>query len=325
VEGTTVDASTGGPDGDVAEPGADAISDGDLPTRMLVLGVARHDGTIPAADAFAVAEACHRSPEQVRSCLRRLVGEGLFVREGVGQRALYQPTEEGLRALGAFATRTVQAHVQDAARDHWDGRWRLVAFAIPEARRSARDALRDHLGRLGGAAIHNGLYVSAHPWDKDVLDAARRLDVADHVILAGTDDLAVGGESDPTVLAARLWPLADLDGRYRAFVERWSAVLDHLGALRRRGEELPDSALLPGALAMGLAYRECFDRDPLLPAELLPQPWPGREARDLLLSSRRLAQRVRADSGRVALFATFHDLVDSLPPGASRPATGGQS
>lgn len=324
MERTTVDDTTGDVAGDAAESGADAISDGDLPTRMLVLGVARHDGTIQAADAFAVAEACRRSPEQVRSCLRRLVGEGLFVREGVGQRALYQPTEEGLRALGAFARRTVQAHVQDAARDHWDGRWHLVAFAIPEARRSARDALRDHIGVLGGAAVHNGLYVSPHPWDKDVLDTARELGVADHLILAVTDDLSVGGESDPTVLAARLWPLAELADRYRAFVERWSAVLDHLGAMRHREEELPDSALLPGALAMGLAYRDCFDRDPLLPAELLPQPWPGREARDLLLNSRRLAKQVRADSGRVALFATFHDLVDSLPPGATRPDTGGQ-
>ena len=42
---------------------------------MLVLGLARKDGSILAADAFAVADACGRSPEQVRSCLRRLVAE----------------------------------------------------------------------------------------------------------------------------------------------------------------------------------------------------------------------------------------------------------
>jgi hypothetical protein len=61
-----------------------ALGDGGLTTRMVVLGAARHGGTIVAAEAFAVAETCGRSSEQMRSCLRRLVSEGLFAREGVG-------------------------------------------------------------------------------------------------------------------------------------------------------------------------------------------------------------------------------------------------
>jgi phenylacetic acid degradation operon negative regulatory protein len=306
----------------------DPISDGDLPTRMLVFGVARHDGTIPATDAFAVADACRRSPEQVRSCLRRLVGEGLFVREGVGQRAVYRPTDAGLRALSAMGDRAVRAHAQDAASDAWDGRWHLVAFAVPEARRTARDALRDHLGALGGAPVHNGLYVSPHAWHKDVAAIATDLGVADHVTLASTDELIVGGESDPPAIAAALWPLAGLAERYQAFIDRWSAVDARLAEMQRRHERLPDTAFLPGALAMALAYRGCLQADPLLPAELLPRPWPGREARDLLVRSRRLALRIRADGGRPALFATFHDLVDSLPAPAAAvpgPAAGGSS
>ncbi len=163
--------------------------------------------------------------------------------------------------------------------------------------------------------MHNGLYVSPHPWDKDVLATAERLEVVEHVTLAVTDELTVGGETEPVALAAQLWPLADLAGRYQAFLDRWSGVLERLGAMQRQHQQLPDSAFLPGALAMGLAYQACFEADPLLPAELLPQPWPGRAARDLLVSSRRLALRIRAEGGRPALFATFHDLVDSLPSG----------
>jgi phenylacetic acid degradation operon negative regulatory protein len=311
VKGTTGAAATGA--------GDDPISDEDLPTRLLVFGVARHDGTIPAADAFAVAEACRRSPEQVRSCLRRLVGEGLFLRDGVGQRAVYRPTDDGLRALSTMGSRAVRAHAQDTARDTWDGHWHLVAFAIPEARRTARDALRDHLGLLGGAPIHNGLYVSPHAWHKDVLAAAGDLGVVEHVTLAHSDELVVGGESDPVAVAARLWPLTDLAGRYRAFLDRWSAVPDRLATMQRQHEQLPDTAFLPGALAMALAYRSCFDADPLLPAELLPQPWPGRVARDLLARSHHLALQIRASRGRPALFATFHDLVDSLPDSGGNP------
>lgn len=304
------------------DPGAlaaEAISDNDLPTRMLVFGVARHDGTIAATDVFSVAEACNRSAEQARSCLRRLVGEGLFVRDGVGQRALYIPTDTGLRALATYASRALQAHVQDRAPAPWDGRWHLAAFAVPESRRAARDTLRDHLVSLGGAAVHNGLYVSPHPWDKDVSTTAGDLGIAEHVTLATADDLEVGGESDPRALAARLWPLAELADRYQAFLDRWSGVIDRLASLQREHRTLPDSAFLPGALAMGLAYRACIEADPLLPAELLPRPWPGRAARELLISSRRMALRIRSGSERPALFATFHEMVESLPSGESEP------
>jgi phenylacetic acid degradation operon negative regulatory protein len=287
---------------------------------MLVLGLARHDGSILAADAFPVADACGRSPEQLRSCLRRLVAEGLFTREGQGQRAVYRATEEGLAALGASTARARLAHTQDVAaagsghdsRHVWDRRWHLAAFAIPETRRGARDALRDHLGRLGGAAIHNGLYASPHPWEKDVSDEAERLGVSEHVTLAATDDLAVGGVSEPTALAARLWPIGRLAARYQSFVDRWEHVPADLAGMRRRHQTLPDSAFLPGALAMGVAYQACFDDDPLLPPELLPHPWPGGAARELLVRSRRLALEIRAEHNRPALFRSFDDLIDAL-------------
>jgi phenylacetic acid degradation operon negative regulatory protein len=280
---------------------------------MLVLGLARHDGTILASDAFPVADACGRSAEQVRSCLRRLVSEGLFTRDGVGQKATYRATDTGLAVLGAVSARARLAHTQDVRGRGWDGRWHLVAFAIPEARRGARDALRDQLGGLGGAAVHNGLYVSPHPWEKDVIAAAERVAATYHVTLASTDDLAVGGVTDPPAVAARLWPLDRLAGRYRSFVDRWSHVPADLDSMRRRQESLPDSAFLPGALAMGLAYQACFDDDPLLPPELLPQPWPGRAARDLLVASRRRALQIRAQHNRPALFRSFDDLIDALP------------
>jgi phenylacetic acid degradation operon negative regulatory protein len=289
-----------------------SIGGGDLPTRMLVLGLARHDGSILAADAFPVADACGRSPEQVRSCLRRLVAEGLFTRDGQGQRAVYRPTEEGLATLGVSTARARLAHTQDMAGRIWDRRWHLAAFAIPEARRTARDALREHLGRLGGAAIHNGLYASPHPWEKDVAGEGERLGVSEHVTLAATDDLAVGGVSEPTALAARLWPIERLAARYQSFVDRWGHVPADLASMRRRHQTLPDSAFLPGALAMGLAYQACFDNDPLLPPELLPDPWPGGAARDLLVRSRRLALEIRAEHNRPALFRSFDDLIDAL-------------
>jgi phenylacetic acid degradation operon negative regulatory protein len=301
---TAADASPPVPVGPV-------VDDADLPTRMLVLGVARRDGAIVAAELFPVAEACVRSPEQVRSCLRRLVAEGLFRREGVGQAAVYRPTAAGLAVLGAAAERTRRALAQDRSGAGWDGRWHLVAFAVPEARRAARDELRGRLGALGGAAVHNGLYVSPHPWEKDVTAAADGLGVAEHVTLAASDVLSVGGVDDPAALARRLWPIDRLAARYDEFLARWGGLPDQLDAMAARREALPDWAFLPGALAMGLAFSACFEADPLLPPELLPRPWPGAAARELLVRSRVRAMGLRGADDRRALFQAFDDLVEA--------------
>lgn len=285
-----------------------------IPTRVLVLGMAHHDGTILAEELQPVADACGLTGDQVRSCLRRLVAEGLFVRQKTASGATtFAATEHGLAALGANIERTRLAYAQDAAGQGWDRQWRLVAFAVPERDRAARDAFRDHLIALGGAAIQGGLYVSPHPWHKDVAAEAERLGIADTLTVATTDDLEVAGEHDPRRLAAQLWPVDALAAGYERFNERHAHVPDVLRDMRTRKQQLPDSDFLPAALAMTVAYDECAGRDPLLPPELLPRPWPGRTSRELLVSCRRLALALRRGQGRPALFRWFDEAVESLP------------
>lgn len=280
-----------------------------IPTRVLVLGMVHDDGTLSPAEIAPVAEACGQSTEQVRSCLRRLVAEGLLQRTSSSP-AQFAATESGLRALGADRTR--MAYAQDLAGRGWDRRWRLVAFAVPEDRRSARDTLRDRLVALGGASVQGGLYVSPHPWHDDVMEATKLLDVVDHVSFAVSDELAVGSVSDPRELASRLWPLEDLALQYTDFVDHFAEVPKALTAMRARRERLPDAAFLPGALAMAVEFQRVFERDPLLPPELLPRPWPGRAARELLLKSRRLALLLRQSPGRPALFHLYDEILETL-------------
>ncbi|MBV8296779.1 MAG: transcriptional regulator [Acidimicrobiia bacterium] len=286
----------------------------EIPTRTLVFGMVGEDGAVAASDLYAVADACGQSTEQVRSCLRRLVAEGLLLRNGgPGRDANFRLTPDGMAALGAIMERTRLAYGQDAAGRGWDRQWRLVAFAVSEQKRVARDAFRDQLRSLGGAAIQNGLYVSPHQWHKDAKARAERLGIADAVTLSTTDDLDIGGETDPRELTRRLWPVEDLAARYRAFIDKYEVVPDSLTVMRRERRRLPDTAFLPGALAMTVAYLTCFNDDPLLPPELLPRPWPGRVARDLLLRSRRLALSAREAGGRPALFRLFDDAVNAIP------------
>jgi phenylacetic acid degradation operon negative regulatory protein len=287
-----------------------------IPTRVLVLGMAHEDGTILTEELLPVADACGLTPDQVRSCLRRLVAEGLFERtngEGDGRRtARYTATERGMTTLGSSVERTRLAYGQDAAGRGWDRQWRLVAFAVPERERAARDAFRDVLIELGGAALQGGLYVSPHPWHKDAQAAAARLGIADAVTIATADDLEVGGEHDPRRLAHQLWPIDDLAEAYERFNARYEHIPDLLLDMRSRKQQLPDSDFLPAALAMTVAYDECASGDPLLPPELLPRPWPGRRARELLVSSRRLALALRKGQGRPALFRWFDDAIETI-------------
>lgn len=287
--------------------------DATVPTRLLVLGLAHRNGDIVTQELWPVTEACGLTADQVRSCLRRLVAEGLFERDGGARDAVYRATPAGVAALSSMMARHVLSYAQDAAGRGWDRRWRLVAFAIPEARRSARDAFRDRLLALGAASIHNGLYVSPHRWESEVAAEVERLDIAEHVTTATTDDLSVGDETDPRAIAATLWPLDELAERYRGFIDTYRDVPDVLDDMRRRGERLSEADFLPGALHIAIRFNQCFELDPMLPPELLPKPWPGREARNVLARCRRLGVLAREDKSGPALFRVFDDVIATLP------------
>jgi len=81
---------------------------------------------------------------------------------------------------------------------------------------------------------------------------------------------------------------------------------------RRRHERLTDAEFTAGALVTAVDFQDCFNRDPLLPPELLPRPWPGRTARELLARSRRLGSLARAGKGP-ALFAYLDETIEALP------------
>lgn len=284
-----------------------------LPTRLMVFGLAHRDGTVHGPELYSVATECGIGVETVRSCMRRLTTEGLFVRNGEGRDATFSATPAGHAVLDVTQQRHLLAYAQDAAGRGWDRRWRLVSFAIPEGLRTARDDFRDHLLALGGASIQPGLYVSPHPWHTDLDTEAERLGISEHVSTFTTDDLRIAGETDPRRIAARLWPLDEVAERYRGFIETYAAVPDRLQEMRRRGERLTEHDFLPGVLHLAIRFNGCFELDPLLPPELLPRPWPGKEARELLARCRKIGVLTRQEKGGPALFRVFDDAIAHLP------------
>ncbi|MFF8269640.1 PaaX family transcriptional regulator C-terminal domain-containing protein [Streptomyces sp. NPDC016562] len=257
-----------------------------IPTRTVVHALVREDGTVAGEELYEVAGLLGMSDQQVRLCVKRLVAEGRFAMEGRGRRAVLRTVGAGPGLPLVPEVEFVRhAYRQDRGQEPWDGRWHAFAFAVPESARAARDALRDALTRLGAAPVQGGLYVTPNAIGPYVRAHAAELGLSQALSCLSTRDLAVGGTAEPRALAARLWPLPEIADRYEALralaqeTEPGAAEADGAGEADAAADGAGAAAGLARAVALAAAFSEAMLPDPLLPPELLPQPWPGTTAR----------------------------------------------
>jgi phenylacetic acid degradation operon negative regulatory protein len=192
-------------------------------------------------------------------------------------------TDEGRGVLEGIARRFAAARAGDIAGRGWDGRWRLIA--LPDERGDRDEALRRSLVELGGAPLNDRVIVLVRDVPTGVLASER-------LALARSDQLIVGSSTTPREIAARLWPLDEVAARYRSFNDAWVARADRI-----RAHEIAIDSAAQLALELFAAFWECFEIDPALPPELLPRPWPGRQARNLLSASFRSLKLHSSDRG----------------------------
>lgn len=287
-----------------AEPRIPGV-DVQVPTRMLVEALVRADLTVDAGELYATGNLLGMTDQQVRLCIKRLVAEERFTQEGRGRKAILRATGATEQTLGLDVEFVAHAFRQDAGLAPWDGTWHLIAFAVPETARAARDALRAALTRLGGAPIQGGLYVSANPWEPYVEDHARHLDVLDHLTIATTRDLRRGDQDAPAALARALWPQAEIAERYHRLTAIAESRLDRL----RDHAGLSEAEQLTIAVELTAEFTRAMEPDPLLPPQLLPQPWPGSQARALVAQCWSLLnENAGPDSESTRLFRLYGDM-----------------
>lgn len=234
-------------------------------TRLVVLASVRRDGMLDAGDLAASAADHGLTAEGVRLCLRRLVLDGTLERvSGRGRSATFRATPDAAGRILPETDLLRFAFRRDAGLEPWDGRWRLLAFTVPESLRHRRDELRSGLRFLGAASVHGGLYVSPNPWEHGVDALVQGLDLEVHVSVATTTDLAVGGRTNPPAIAEALWAPRVQNDLWRSFIGRTEK---RLTAARAR----PESAA-PTGVALLLDFAATIEFDPFLPAELNPGP-----------------------------------------------------
>jgi phenylacetic acid degradation operon negative regulatory protein len=246
-----------------------------------------------------------------RAALNRQAKRGLLRMEKRGRRTYYALTPlagarftEGGRRLAAFGARP------SGDGRAWDGRWALVAFSVPENRRSVRHALREQLRWLGYAPLYDGLWVSPYPRDEEVREALAELGVDTATLFSGTHSEDGPGPGDPI----RAWDLVALRRSYEKFVADWEPWRQ-----RAAGGGVSPAEALRTRTELILGWRELMNSDPELPAELLPERWPRASARSVFaavydalgpLAEFRVRQIIAAEDPEPARLAMHHTLAD---------------
>ena len=189
----------------------------------------------------------------VRTAVSRLTADGWLERTRLGRKSFYRLAARGEATFAAAAARIYGMHA-----NNWGGLFRLALLETGEAREPARLALE----AAGYAAAAPGLLVATNAAPAPALAGVLYLDAS------AAPDAA-------RQLAARVWPVANTADAYGRFLAVFGSAES---ALRDAAAASGIDALVARVLLIH-EYRRVVLRDPLLPAALLPQPWPGDAAR----------------------------------------------
>ena len=198
------------------------------------------------------------------------VGELFGIAEGTIRVALSRMVAAGelvaddgrYRLTGRLLERQAR---QEASRDpvlvDWDGTWDL-RVVVGEARSADdRTALRSAAGALGLAERREGL------WLRPANLPDGRAPGAEAVVAAQCERYRGHPDLDPAVLAAQLWDLV-------GWVTTADDLRGRMGAVVDRLEAGDPASLAPGFVLAAAVLRHLL-ADPRLPAELVPDGWPG--------------------------------------------------
>ena len=211
-----------------------------------------------------------------RQALARTSAEGVLVSTRHGRRTAWSLTDRGSELLARGAQRIYGFLREPHA---WDGRWLVLTVSIPETQRRLRHRLRTQLTWLGLGTPSSGLWVTP---DADKAEAVGRVVTElelDEVSFAWVGPR--GGIGDEARLVAAAWDLADVEERYRGFVEGFES----------RDATGPADAFV-AQVELVQAWRRFPFLDPDLPRQLLDHDWPGSVGAEVFHDRHSLWHRV---------------------------------
>lgn len=248
---------------------------------MTIFGdaVAPHGGTSWLGSLIELLAPFGVSDRLLRTSVFRLAQEGWLVANRDGRRSLYSILPQALPRFER-ANRRIYAPLTA----HWDGSWTMLLAVASTVDAPTRAALRKELAWEGYAQIAPGIFGHPVAGPEVIQDMLVRHGVQGKLLVCRTSELPGVASRPLRELAAEGWDLTGVVQGYRNFIETFQPLLAALGG---GTEPAPEQAFVIRTLLIH-AYRRVQLHDPMLPVELLPDPWPGSEAYELARALYRL-------------------------------------
>jgi len=216
-------------------------------------------GYAPVAALVKLLAPLNIAAPAVRTAVSRMVRQGWLTPTRLAGGPGYALTPKAVRRVDEAAAR-----IYRTSQPSWKGGFDLLLIKPPQGR-SARSRLAANLGYLGYGKLDGSSWLAPR--------AAAEIDalLADAEVNARrfTAEPA-GGLPAAVALVHQAWDLRALGTAYQKFVTDLSPVVESVGA--------GDEAGYVARFRLVHAWRTFLFRDPQLPAELLPDPWPGHTA-----------------------------------------------
>jgi phenylacetic acid degradation operon negative regulatory protein len=279
---------------------------------MTIFGdaIAPHGGSVWLGSLIELLAPFGVNDRLLRTSVFRLAQEGWLVASRERRRSAYAILPQAQPRFER-AYRRIYAPLEV----HWDGNWTLLLAAGGQVEAPLRAALRKELLWEGYAQVTAGVF--GHPaGDTEVLqDILRRLGAEGKLFACRATELpGVAGRPLPELVGDG-WDLSGVSGGYQQFIDQFEPLQAMVAALA------PEQAFVIRTLLIH-AYRRVQLHDPMLPVELLPDPWPGARAYELARSVYRavyaaaeehvMTALLREDEGAVPAEAAFYQRFGGL-------------
>jgi phenylacetic acid degradation operon negative regulatory protein len=212
------------------------------------------------------------SEQAIRSSVSRMCRSGFLKVRRDGVKSYYSLTKEGFGLL-----ETGKQRIFDRRQNHWNDRWNIVIYSIPEEKRALRNQLRQELTWLGFGPLSEATWISPNDLVSEVNEIGERLKIRENMQIFEAHQ----AQTDPHLIVSRCWDLRLLHQKYTGFINKYQPKLDDYLDRKNAGEALTPVECFAERFALIHEYRRLPFFDPDLPIELLPKGWLRSEAADI--------------------------------------------
>lgn len=206
--------------------------------------------------------------KNVQNFLRDLTKTGYIEKKTDHGKAVFRLTSQGRIKIAR------DLPIADLARQKWDGLFRAAAFDVPEEKRNLRDLIREHLRSLGFGMLQESLWITPYPLTEVLEEFIKFHHLDDYVLIMESRHISAENARD---FAFRVWKLDKIIETHLDFLNKWEEKTKDIQLIKQSAGEWRQE------------YFDLLANDPLLPQELLPQPWIGEKTKKLFLTMEKLS------------------------------------